>query len=219
MTSYSLAQKDKNCARRQQKIVSIIDNNPSDHSLPSKQYNTDFLMKPSFLKLWLAAVLALLQEPATGFLSVSDRVGGACWRRKSSFELAAASPLNEEADITEMNNLIESLSLEEDDDLRRKRVAELFAKKYCDIPFCSLFDQQLIVMGDVVKKQAAEKMPDPPASADGESKSEEPDGEQSTQQEREKSAEEKQLWALVDMMIQSKTIVKKSRDADAQKSS
>jgi len=117
--------------------------------------------------------------------------------------------------IEEINDLIESLSLEESDESRRERLSATIAEKYSDVEYCDLFNQQLILMGDQVKQRAAERAQEEQANtvvepSNGE---DDDDDEPNEPKPRVKSPEELQLWALVDMMVQSKTLVKRAREA------
>jgi hypothetical protein len=109
----------------------------------------------------------------------------------------------------EMEALVVSLSREATDEARRNRVAAVFSEALSAIndpsgiesggsggaSFSALFDQVLIAVGDRVKKEmeAQQMGSSPPPS------------------EEKGSSTSYQLWALVDMMVQSKTIVKKAR--------
>lgn len=130
-------------------------------------------------------------------------------------------------EVNEMRELILSLSLEKTDHDRRSRVKEVFVKalaKPNGMPerFSALFDRTLTEVGDEVQMEAKKKffreqqqenedeeeedtvaIP-PDASYEDDAELAVEDGEL-----RLKSPEELQLWALVDMMVQSKTIVKK----------
>jgi len=115
-------------------------------------------------------------------------------------------------EVQEMDALILSLSLESTDTSRRQRVASVFAEELVKDDsrrFADLFDQVLAIVGDRVqveaKKKAMEQHTDEP--------------EETVDQKEEgngdlmgmgKSPEERQLWALVDMMVQSKTLAKKA---------
>jgi len=112
-----------------------------------------------------------------------------------------------------MRNLILSISQETDDGKRRSTIAELMKEKTSldDVAeaakFVHLWDTTLIQVGGDFQNEArarALRMPPAPVvEADGgdEDKPAEP---------REKSKDELQLWALIDMMIQSKTLIKKA---------
>jgi len=98
-----------------------------------------------------------------------------------------------------MEDLILSISLEESDDSRRNRLHSVFTDALArpnggPDRFSSLFNATLIAVGDKVRNLAMQNMQN--ASKD------------------EKAAKERQVWALVDMMVQSKTIVKKSKDSE-----
>ena len=110
-----------------------------------------------------------------------------------------------------MDSLIISLSLEFDDSSRRRRLAALFAEKLAkpdQMRFTGLFDQVLTITGDRIhaqaRKKALERASIVGTEAGNDVKIENDDFLTG------KSLEEKQLWALVDMMVQSKTLVKRA---------
>lgn len=109
------------------------------------------------------------------------------------------SSSNAEQELTDMEELIISLSLEPTDESRRERLAGLFQEvltKPNGDPkrFSDLFDRTLIEVGDRVRKEALEKL----------------EQKQNNEGVEGKTAEELQVWALVDMMVQSKTMVKRA---------
>ena len=118
-------------------------------------------------------------------------------------------------EVQEMEMLIMSLSLENDDDYRRKKVATLFAEELAKPNghpnrFTELFDSVLMITGERVQNEAK-------TNAAQESNRQQPveikmDAEISevVYISREKSTAELQLWAFIDMMVQSKTLVKKA---------
>jgi ribosomal protein L13 len=114
-------------------------------------------------------------------------------------------------EVQNMDSLIISLSLDFDDSSRRSRLASLFAEELSKpdrIRFTGLFDQVLTIAGDrvhaEVKKKALEN-----ANTHGTKTGDEVE-EQNDDLMAGKSPEEKHLWALVDMMVQSKTLVKRA---------
>jgi hypothetical protein len=126
-----------------------------------------------------------------------------------------------EKERREMKELIVSLSLESTDHDRRTKLKEIFHEaldRPNDMPkrFSDLFDSVLTQVGDQVQMEAKKKF-----FERGNSLEKQKDvGEEETKSTEEsttecgrglklKSQEELQLWALVDMMVQSKTIVKK----------
>ena len=118
-----------------------------------------------------------------------------------------------------MEDLIISLSFEHTDTDRRKRVNDVFQEAFSrpnGMPkrFTDLFDKVLIEIGDKVQADAKKKFFEDQASQSKEvesSSSEDTVAEDAplVPEERTKSPEELRLWALVDMMVQTKTIVKK----------
>ncbi len=124
-----------------------------------------------------------------------------------------------------MNSLIVSLSLEPTDDSRRHRLASVFTKELAKAlakadcrRFSVLFDQVLAVVGDRVQLAATKKALEAQEERNQLDEQESQEKEGSRDEENEdgdymgmgKSPEERQLWALVDMMVQSKTISKKA---------
>lgn len=137
--------------------------------------------------------------------------------RSSSEEYSEAEALN-------MKELIISLSMEPTDHDRRTRVKEIFHEALgrpngSPKRFTDLFDKILIQLGDEVQNEAKKKyfeddklgsVEEPTvAVGDGATIVESSDDDLQPAK-REKSPEELQLWALVDMMVQTKTIVKKN---------
>ena len=124
---------------------------------------------------------------------------------------------NSEAEVQQMKDLILSLSLEPTDHDRRTRMRDVIHEQL-DQPngtpdrFIDLFDETLIVLGSELQAEAKKKFFEDQAAALDKSEDEktelvEPNEENS--KPREKTPDELRLWALVDMMVQSKTIIKK----------
>lgn len=111
-----------------------------------------------------------------------------------------------QSEIEVVRNLILSMSKEQNDEKRRKELSDLMTQKVEESKvdeeakrFLELWDQTLIIVGGEVQEEARLKaMNNPPQEKDRESP-------------KEKSEDELQLWALVDMMVQSKTMIKKAR--------
>lgn len=123
-------------------------------------------------------------------------------------------------EVEEMEQLILSISREATDQLRRDRLRailiEALSKPNGDPQrFIDLFDQTIIIVGDRVKLQAQQKFlklqeAEQAARKDNdESSLTAPQDEAAPEVPPEKTPDELQLWALIDMMVQSKTIVKK----------
>ena len=98
-----------------------------------------------------------------------------------------------EQEVATMDDLILSLSLEQEDSLRRDKVAQVLGAKLLEPNglgssdrFVQLFEDRLTCIGNDVRDKAAKETDQGPSS----------------------EAVGKQLWALVDMMIQSKVIFK-----------
>lgn len=110
-----------------------------------------------------------------------------------------------------MNSLITALSLESDDTSRRQRLATLFEEELAKpdpTRFTDLFDEVLVTIGYGVQREARKNAQESlkPVESNDDQEAKESDGDLMTG----KSPEEKRLWALVDMMVQSKTIVKRA---------
>jgi hypothetical protein len=119
-------------------------------------------------------------------------------------------------EVKEMDKLIMLLSLENNDECRRRKVAALFAEElakphgYPD-RFTQLFDSVLMIAGQRVQNEAKIK-------AEQQTKEQEPAGivedvdyTETAYVPREKSPAELQLWAFIDMMVQTKTLAKKAK--------
>jgi hypothetical protein len=122
-----------------------------------------------------------------------------------------------DTEVQEMRDLVLSLSLETDDHERRTRVKDIFHEALArpnGMPkkFTDLFDSSLIKVGEEKQAEAKKKFFEEQKNAKKEEViAEETDSEEETvPTKRVKSPEELQLWALVDMMVQTKTIVKKA---------
>ena len=99
-----------------------------------------------------------------------------------------------------MEELIVSVSREPTDDKRRKRMEGIFDTGTYNEAFCKGFEQALIKVGDRVRGEAVQ--------AAAEQQEEAPLPELLQDQ---KTETQFQLWALVDMMVQSKILIKKSK--------
>lgn len=136
--------------------------------------------------------------------------------------------------------MITMLSLEQSDDIRRAKVEELFDKEFCNrlvsdttdtssgnrnigsltdesaTRFSYLFENILIEVGDEVKSRALEN---PTSSLTTTMSSSYPEDSAmlasntipSNHFLAGASAETQQVWALIDMMVQSKTILKRAK--------
>jgi hypothetical protein len=116
-------------------------------------------------------------------------------------------------EVQAMDSLIISMSLEPTDNSRRQRLASVFSEELAKADcrrFAYLFDHVLTIVGDRVQVEAKTKAlaHNKDAEDSGDQDDENDDGGDFMGMGR--SPEEKQLWALVDMMVQSKTIAKKA---------
>ena len=108
-------------------------------------------------------------------------------------------------EASSFENLILSLSKEPTDELRRARLQLIFEDSVQNQTpenanlFASQFNQALIKVGDRTRQEARAEAGERQIQ-DNTAENSQPDP---------KSATEFQLWALIDMLVQSKTIVKK----------
>jgi hypothetical protein len=141
-------------------------------------------------------------------------------------QLAASAPSLDDypaQEVQEMEDLILSLSREATDASRRSRVEALFRDALVapsspaeeddgDVEparFTSLFSLVLVSVGNRVQEEAQQRqmmLQDPPSSVADDSESLSSSTTISTPSDL-----NFQLWALVDMMVQSKTLVKRAR--------
>jgi hypothetical protein len=152
---------------------------------------------------------------------------------RTSTRLSASVDDYTAAEVEEMEQLILSISREATDPLRRDRLRAIFIEALSqpngDDPqrFIDLFNETLIIVGDRVKLEAQQKFlklqelqelqeAEAVAAKDDVDNDESsltppppPPDEATPEVPREKTPDELQLWALIDMMVQSKTIVKK----------
>lgn len=138
---------------------------------------------------------------------------GPSYRNKSPMHMSGHDFTADE--VQEMEKLIMSLSLENDDEYRRTKVSTLFAEELAKpngYPhrFTELFDSVLMITGERVQNEARinaaqESGPQQPVAIELDV-----DITEVVYVPREKSAAELQLWAFIDMMVQTKTLVKKA---------
>ena len=145
---------------------------------------------------------------------------------------AAESPQFDDDEVEKMEETILSLSLIPTDESRRTQLQLLFYDEL-EKPdddgqhFAKLFDHTLIIVGDRIKQKAQEvalKMQeekeaeetgdkqdnDEDEDKDEDDEADENQSESEAEDEFQAFPEQRQLWALVDMMVQSKAIVKNS---------
>lgn len=114
-------------------------------------------------------------------------------------------------DASNMEDLIVSLSLESTDERRRERLKSLFEEELAKTEsraheFAESFAKALNTVGDQIQSVAREKAIQRQREA-GKNDEQLTEGLGNTS-ERETSEEERQLWAMVDMMVQSKVLFK-----------
>ena len=174
-------------------------------------------LKHRMLATILLCILVSWLEPTKSFSPRLPTARYASLRRNLLIlNLGDSSDNNYTAqEIQNMRDLIFSLSLEPTDDDRRSRVKAVFddalgGPNGMPKRFTDLFDSQLLKIGDEVQSEAKKKFFE--ANEDVEenisASTVDDDGEVVPPAKREKTEEELQLWALVDMMVQTKTIVK-----------
>jgi len=127
---------------------------------------------------------------------------------KKSSQLQAASgdePTSDE--VKAVRKTILSVSEEGDDEKRRSNLSSLINQKISedDQQFLQIWDKAIIQLGEELQAEARVKITETQATqTEGSSDASD------EAKEGEKSKEELQLWALIDMMIQSKTLIKKA---------
>ena len=131
-------------------------------------------------------------------------------------------------EINKMKDVIVSLSQESNDETRRARLKQIMEVGLAGPNggpkrFVVLFERVLNTIGEEVQREAREKYSERADASAAESTTDEsPDKDVLTENDgsgnpsedsvlMEKSPEELRLWALVDMMVQSKTIIKKHK--------
>ncbi len=114
-------------------------------------------------------------------------------------------------DDMEMQQTIMSLSMESDDDTRRERLKSLFDDKLMQenddeaaTKFVTLFESALTKVGTEIQSMARDRA----SKKSTETTTKKEEGDKTT-----KDPSEIQLWALVDMMVQSKTLIKKNKES------
>ncbi len=128
------------------------------------------------------------------------------------------------AEVTQMKNVIVSLSQESDDQARRLRLKTIMEVGLAGPNggpkrFATLFERVLTQVGEQVQNEAREKYSERTTASEEENSEEDAEkavvqeGDEDSSEEKapEKSPEELKLWALVDMMVQSKTMLKKHK--------
>ena len=168
-------------------------------------------------KFELVAMCILLLQPVAAFL-IGGSVHAPHQARHGQSLRSASTVLNvkssdtfDEEEVKEMEDLIVSLSLEPTDESRRERLKSIFEEELAKpngAPkhFSDLFDYALVIVGDRVKAEAqehAEKLQSMNEEVEENVSVEDSAASQGFPQQR-------QLWGLVDMMVQSKTIVKRA---------
>lgn len=165
----------------------------------------------------VAAASAFTQPPA-----YLDRVGRARTQQHNKangrvmlFESGENNVYTDD-EAEDMEKLIVSLSLEPTDQSRRDRLASLFAEELAKPngapkKFTDLFASTLNIVGDRIQHLAAEKVSQNQATTSS-SDTDDSDTEQTKDEKNSMKGlgsmpEGRQLWALVDMMVQSKTLV------------
>lgn len=129
------------------------------------------------------------------------------------------------AEVTQMKDVIVSLSQESDDQARRLRLQTIMEVGLAGPNggpkrFATLFERVLTQVGEQVQNEAREKYSERAAASEEESSEDDKAEADAVKEEEEGSSEEKtpekspeelKLWALVDMMVQSKTMIKKHK--------
>ena len=157
-----------------------------------------------------------------------DQLVGSCTITTTHRRLSFSSPVGNgndrfaeysDTEVEEMETLILSLSQESSDETRRSQLTHVFADalaKPNGAPkrFSDLFDKILIRLGEKVQREASERAmhqhQQQQQQDQEDNTSSDPASNDGSRATRSKTKEELQLWALIDMMVQSKTIVKRT---------
>ena len=150
--------------------------------------------------------------PTTKYDPRSSSLGRIVVKRRSSSSNSDDELLG---DDMEMQQTIMSLSMESNDETRRERLKSLFNDKLIQenddevaSKFITLFESALTKVGTEIQSMARDKaLKQPPPPTEQEEKDE---------KTTKKDPSEIQLWALVDMMVQSKTIIKKNKETKSE---
>ena len=124
--------------------------------------------------------------------------------------------IEDEGELLEIKKKILSLSLEQDDEKRRSTISSIINEKISqeDSQFLQIWDKTLIQVGSELQDEARRlAMIESESDEEGNKENTVSDGTTTDVGEQEtanKSKEELQLWATIDMMIQSKTLIKKA---------
>lgn len=114
-----------------------------------------------------------------------------------------------------MTDLILSISLEPTDESRRERVVKLFEEELAKpngapARFAALFDQVLMVVGERIQNDAKNRAMEAQSTEQAVAEAKKEEGEEAKKEDfMDKPPQERQIWALIDLMVQSKMIVKK----------
>lgn len=126
-----------------------------------------------------------------------------------------------EEDVQQMEAVILAISRETNDESRREQMRTLFVTELAhtsvgDAPphFAQVFGSALEKVGGAVQSEARERAEAEQATAPQELDA---GAENEEYVPRQKTAEELQLWALIDMMVQSKMLVRKATVAPENK--
>lgn len=173
--------------------------------------------------LLVVAIAVLCADQTTAFINKAPSPIHRCNQFLTTMSLSSSSGEDYTAsEVHEMDSLIISLSLEPTDDSRRQRLAQVFATELAKADctsrrFADLFDQVLATVGDRIQLAARKKALKAQQERNQLQESQESDNETEELEDEDrdfmgvkKSPEERQLWALVDMMVQSKTLSKKA---------
>ena len=159
-------------------------------------------------------------------LSVNESVCG--FHVSGTSSLVRNNPsLNSKASINEFDSsqrdevtsLIMSLSEEKNDDVRRNNLSSLLKERLNQensieaARFAVLWDTTIIEIGSKVQEEARKKAEESVTTeCEEENINSDPEVTSNLDSTRIKSAEELKLWAMIDMMIQSKHIIKNAMD-------
>ncbi len=201
-----------------------------------------FMMRMMIMKILVVVVVVLANMmPSSAFtilapetrniMSEARCMHSRQGRGKELFELRASNgSVDEAAEVSAIKDLILSLSNIHDDEKRRANLSTLLENKLSDedvtraAQFAHLWDTTLIQIGGEIQTEARNRATAAAAAAQEREKPQEEvaaaenNGDEkieSPKKERVKSPDELQLWALVDMMVQSKAIIKKASSSSS----
>lgn len=168
------------------------------------------------LKLFYLIFSLSVNESAYGF---HTSVASLLVRNNPSLNSNASDDEFDSSQRDEVTSLIMRLSEEENDEVRRSNLSSLLRERLNQensieaARFALLWDTTIIEIGSKVQEEARKKAEETAASQSKEELiNSDPEVSSNLDGTRIKSAEELKLWAMIDMMIQSKHIIKNATE-------